>query len=246
MRTFGLIGFPLSHSFSEKFFKEKFAKEAISNAQYRLFPLELIELLPALLENEPSICGLNVTIPHKKSVLPLLHSVDESIHEIGAVNCISVERNGNTIKLVGHNTDVYGFEQSLRPLLKPWHTKALILGDGGAAKAVQYVLGKLSIDYKVVSRKPGAFGYAEITPEIMETHNLLINTTPVGMYPDVDQAPSIPYARISKQHLAYDLIYNPANSAFLKKSYEQGAEIKNGLEMLHLQAEKSWYIWNRE
>ncbi|WP_421942089.1 shikimate dehydrogenase family protein [Pedobacter sp.] len=246
MKTYGLIGYPLSHSFSKKYFTEKFLNEGIEDHQYELFPIEDIKKLPDLIAENPSLCGLNVTIPHKVNVLCYLNEVDEAAEKIGAVNCISIKSFDGENYLKGYNTDAYGFESSLVPLLQPQHTKALVFGDGGAAKAVKYVLEKLGIGYQVVVRKeaPGAILYSDISPEILASHLLLINTTPLGMSPHVDTYPEIDYSQLGTQHLAYDLVYNPLETAFLTKAAVQGAQIKNGLEMLYQQAEKAWAIWN--
>ncbi|WP_029282264.1 shikimate dehydrogenase [Pedobacter sp. R20-19] len=247
MKTYGLIGFPLSHSFSKKYFTEKFLDEGIVDHQYELYPIEHIQSLPELLSNNPTLSGLNVTIPHKVSVLPFLNEIDEAAEKIGAVNCICVNRLEGEIHLKGYNTDAFGFEKSLSPLLQQQHTKALVFGDGGAAKAVKYVLEKLNIEYQIVVRTPvnNAILYTEITPEILESHKLLINTTPLGMSPNQETFPEIDYTQIGDQHLAYDLVYNPLETAFLSKAAAQGATIKNGLKMLHQQAEKAWAIWNQ-
>ncbi|TDQ09727.1 shikimate dehydrogenase family protein [Pedobacter metabolipauper] len=247
MRKFGLIGFPLSHSFSKKFFTHKFETEQIADCEYDLFPIEDIELLPALLADHTELRGLNVTIPHKLNVIRFLDEVDDAALQIGAVNCISILNNDGKRWLKGYNTDAFGFRTSLEPLLKDHHKKALVFGDGGAAKAVKYVLKTLNISFLVVSRKPGAdsVSYAEVTPELLQEYTLLINTTPLGMSPNIDSCPEIPYASLSEIHLAYDLVYNPEDTVFLQKAREHGAEIKNGLEMLYLQAEHSWYIWNK-
>ncbi|MBO9673612.1 MAG: shikimate dehydrogenase [Sphingobacteriaceae bacterium] len=247
MKTYGLIGYPLSHSFSKKYFTEKFLNEGIADHQYELFPIEDIQSLPDLLKENPSLCGLNVTIPHKVSVLCYLNEVDEAAEQIGAVNCISIKSFENENYLKGYNTDAYGFEASLSPLLGPQHTKALVFGDGGAAKAVKYVLEKLNIEYRIVVRKPveGAILYNEVTPGILASYKLLINTTPLGMSPNIDTFPPIDYSQLGPEHLAYDLVYNPLETSFLAKAAEGGAAIKNGLEMLYKQAEKAWAIWNK-
>lgn len=242
MRLFGLIGYPLSHSFSEKYFSEKFSKEGITDCRYTLFPIRTIEELFTLLKNYPELEGLNVTIPYKKQVLAFL---DNSWIPAGvdACNCINIV-NG---KLIGYNTDITGFEKSLQSLLKSYHKKALVLGNGGAASAVLFVLRKLNIEFSIVSRKihdDSSMVYGDITREIMKEHSLIINTTPLGMNPDTDTCPSIPYKYISKEHLLYDLVYNPVKTLFLQKGEERGAAIKNGEEMLKLQAEESWRIWN--
>jgi len=243
MRLFGLIGYPLSHSFSKKFFTEKFEKEGITGCRYELFPLKTIEGLRPLLENNPELEGLNVTIPYKKQLLPYL---DESrIPEgLSACNCINII-NG---KLVGHNTDVTGFEKSLVPLLKTYHHKALVLGNGGATAAVVFVLKKLGIDFDIVSRKKHDYStltYRGINKKIISDSLLIINTTPLGMEPDTGSCPDVPYPYLTGKHLLYDLVYNPAKTLFLQKGEERGATIKNGEEMLVLQAEESWRIWNQ-
>jgi len=247
MKTYGLIGFPLSHSFSKKYFTEKFADENIADHQYELFPIADIKSLADLLAENQSLCGLNVTIPHKVSVLPFLNEIEEAAEKIGAVNCICIKRFEGETYLKGFNTDAYGFHKSLEPLLTNHHRKALIFGDGGAAKAVKYVLEKLGIAFQVVVRKPveGAILYSELSEEILEDHKLLINTTPLGMSPNMDSFPEIDYSQIGAEHLAYDLVYNPLETAFLRKAAAQGAQTKNGLEMLHKQAEKAWAIWNK-
>lgn len=247
MKTYGLIGYPLSHSFSKKYFTEKFQNEGITDHQYELFPIADIKSLPDLLNDHPSLCGLNVTIPHKVNVLCYLNEVDEAAEKIGAVNCISIKYFEGETYLKGFNTDAYGFEESLKPLIRPQHNKALVFGDGGAAKAVKYVLEKLNIQYQVVVRTaaPGAILYSEITPEILTSHQLLINTTPLGMSPNIDTFPEIDYSLVGPGHLAYDLVYNPLETAFLAKAAERGAAVKNGLEMLYKQAEKAWTIWNK-
>jgi shikimate dehydrogenase len=250
MRTFGLIGFPLSHSFSQKYFSEKFRRENISDAEFKNFPLENIKDFPNLIESNPSLCGLSVTIPHKQSVMKFLDEIDDVAKEAGAVNCIRVSPMSDVRRptLIGFNTDIFGFEKSLLPLLKSHHTKALILGSGGGAKAVKYVLKKSGVEYVFVSRsqKPAAssYSYNDLDNEIISSHTLIINTTPLGMFPDVDSFPAIPYEYLTEKHLLYDLVYNPQETLFLKKGKEKGAQVKNGLEMLQLQADKAWEIWN--
>jgi shikimate dehydrogenase len=246
MRTFGLIGFPLSHSFSKQFFTAKFEKEQILDCSYALFPMASADELPQLIADRPLLRGLNVTIPHKVNVIPYLSAIDDAAKEIGAVNCIAIDQSGDSPILKGYNTDAYGFAESLKPLLEAHHQKALVFGDGGAAKAVKYVLNQLHIPYLVVVRNPApnAILYSEITAEIIGQYHLLINTTPLGMLPNLESAPVIPYALLTSQHLAYDLVYNPEETLFLTRAKAQGAKIKNGLEMLYLQAERSWDIWN--
>ena len=246
MRTFGLIGYPLSHSFSKKFFSTKFEQENITECAYELFPIEKAESIFALIEQNPLLCGLNVTIPHKLAVLPFIDELDEAAATIGAVNCISIERENEKVRLKGYNTDAYGFAESLKPLLEKQHQKALVFGNGGAAKAVKYVLNQLGIPFIVVVRKKAeeTILYEEITSALLDEYKILINTTPLGMSPNYHTFPPIPYQYLTEQHLAYDLVYNPEETMFLSKAKEQGAKIKHGLEMLYLQAERSWYIWS--
>lgn len=245
-RTFGLIGYPLSHSFSKKYFTEKFVQEGIFGCQYELFPIESVDLIMDLLQENGNLEGLNVTIPYKVSVIPYLNELEEAAAFIGAVNCISIQFRDGSPFLKGHNTDAYGFEESLKPLLAPHHQRALIFGNGGAAKAVKYVLQKLGIPYLSVTRTsvPEAITYDQVTAAILQEHTLLINTTPLGMSPNVDTCPPIPYQFLGEQHLSYDLVYNPEESRFLELSKAKGAVTKNGMEMLELQAERSWFIWN--
>jgi shikimate dehydrogenase len=242
MRRFGLIGKTLSHSFSKNYFTRKFAREHIDNCRYDLFELQTIEDLPAILLSYPDLEGLNVTIPYKQEVIPFLDEATEVVKEIGACNCIKISGG----KLKGFNTDVIGFKRSLESHLLPGHDKALILGTGGAAKAVQYALKEMDIEYKLVSRRKTGegLGYEDIGEEILNQYTLIINTTPLGMYPNVDEAPPIPYQYLSSRHLLFDLIYNPAKTKFLQNGEAQGARIANGHEMLILQAEESWRIWN--
>ncbi|MCZ4243396.1 shikimate dehydrogenase family protein [Pedobacter punctiformis] len=247
MKTYGLIGYPLSHSFSKKYFTEKFLNEGLHDYQYELYPIENIDSITGLLANYPTLCGLNVTIPHKVNVLQYLNELDEVAEKIGAVNCICIKNHDGENYLKGYNTDAYGFEESLKPLLEPHHTKALVFGDGGATKAIKYVLNKLNIEFITVVRKetPGTVLYQDLSPEMIRSHTLLINTTPLGMSPNVDTYPDIDYSLLGPEHLAYDIVYNPLETAFMSKAAARGAKIKNGLEMLHQQAEKAWEIWNR-
>lgn len=242
MRKFGLIGYPLSHSFSRNYFSEKFAGEHITGCAYYNFPLEHIDLFTALLRDNPDIEGLNVTIPYKQSVRQFLDEFDITAAEIGAVNCIDI-RNG---RLKGYNTDAIGFELSLRPLLDNSHARALILGTGGASRAVGFVLTKLGIAFSYVSRtkKKGCLTYEELDEAVLYEHTIIVNTTPLGTFPDIHYAPAIPYHLLTLKHLLYDLVYNPRETLFLQKGSAQGATIKNGYEMLVLQAEASWKIWN--
>lgn len=247
MRLFGLIGFPLSHSFSEKYFKKKFEVENIPDAEYRLFPLEDISIIPSLIHQHKDLQGLNVTIPFKVSVLPFLDAVVPEAAAVGAVNCIKIKRNVFGITLTGYNTDVYGFRESLLPALKPYHTDALVLGTGGASKAVCFALKQMGINYTLVSRSGNGgsiLSYSQLSENIINKNLLIINTTPVGMYPETENYPDIPYKHITDRHLLFDLIYNPAETRFLKLGIQAGTATLNGLHMLELQAEKSWEIWN--
>jgi shikimate dehydrogenase len=247
MRLFGLIGYPLSHSFSAKYFETKFAAEKIPDAEYRLFAMDKISLLSDLIDREKELQGFNITIPFKTSILTHLTHISEVASLAGAVNCVKIIRETSGVELVGYNTDVYGFRESLLPLLKPYHYEALILGTGGSAQAVAYVLHELGIGYTMVSRSAGEkshLQYSLISKEIMSNNLLIINTTPLGMYPETEKFPDIPYHYLNNKHLLYDLIYNPAETIFLQKGREAGTMVKNGLQMLELQAEKSWEIWN--
>lgn len=240
MRTFGLIGYPLKHSFSPGYFKRKFKEESIINSEYRLFEISSIEKIENIIEKyDPA--GLNVTIPYKEMVLDYLDELSPSAKRIGAVNTIKFTDGLRK----GFNTDIYGFEKTLVEIYGEEKPKAaLILGTGGAAKAVQYVLEELDIVYHNISRRQGYLNYEDIDKGLMEAHHLLINTTPLGTYPNVNNSPNIPYDFIDERHILYDLVYNPELTLFLKHGKSRGAKIKNGLEMLHLQAEKAWEIWN--
>lgn len=245
MKLFGLIGYPLSHSFSEAYFKKKFAKEKIYDCDYRLFPISTIsELIPILHEN-PELCGFNVTIPYKKEIFPSLTYVDPVAAEIGAVNTVRIIRNEQNIELHGYNTDILGFEYSLTPLLHG-RKKALILGTGGAAMAVAYVLKKNQISFQFVSRNPtnDSIAYHQIDQQLLEEQTIIINTSPVGMCPNIIEAPALPYHLLNKKHLLYDLIYNPEITQFIKNGLAQECEVKNGLEMLQIQAEEAWNIFS--
>ena len=290
MRTFGLIGYPLSHSFSQKYFSEKFKRENITDAEYKLFELKNIAELPSIIKNNFSLYGLNVTIPYKETVIPFLDELDETAKAVGAVNTIKIIRNSSLrsriiageaclsgrqaispnkkiasvakqpsnggYKSVGYNTDVYGFRESLKPILQEHYQKALILGTGGAAKAVEYVLKQFGIECLFVTRthsplKRGIKGdfknlivYEEINKHIINSYYLIINATPSGMYPEINNCPAIPYESITKKHLLYDLIYNPEETLFLRKGKEKDATTQNGLTMLRLQAKKAFEIWN--
>jgi shikimate dehydrogenase len=241
MKKYGLIGFPLSHSFSKKYFSEKFINENIHGVEYNSYPLEDIAALSDLLNKEPMLSGLNVTIPYKEKVIPFLDELSDEVKEIGACNCILIKEG----KLKGYNTDVIGFEKSLKKKLKTHHQKAIVLGTGGAAKAVYYILRKNKIPFIKVSRTIGEdqFTYESLTKEIIESHQLIVNTTPLGMYPDVNSFPPIPYQHVGDQHYLFDLVYNPDKTIFLSRGEELGAAIENGADMLVDQAEASWDIW---
>lgn len=245
MTKLGLIGYPLGHSFSKSYYLAKFEKDCILHIDYDLYPLEQIDSFKSLYLSDPNFKGFNVTTPHKVAIIPFLNELSEEAVAIGAVNCITINQKNNIITLKGYNTDAYGFENSLTPLLKANHKKALILGNGGAAKAVVYTLKKLNIPFLIVSRSKenGDIIYSELTREILQDHQLIINCSPVGTSPNVNQHPEIPYESIGSSHLLYDLIYNPKETSFLAKGKEKGASIKNGYEMLILQAEKNWEIW---
>ena len=244
--VFGLIGNPLTHSFSQEYFTQKFQTEGLTNYQYRLFPLKKISELKILIANYPHLKGLNVTIPYKKLVVPYLDQLSHEASDTEAVNCIKIERHYGKPFLVGYNTDIFGFEQSLKPILKSWHKKAIILGTGGSASAVAFVLKSLKIGCFFVSRNPSGMNqvaYGSLGKDFMREHHLIVNATPLGMFPDTGRCPDIPYDQITKKHLLFDLIYNPEETLFLKKGSEKGAMVKNGIQMLHFQAEKSWEIW---
>ncbi len=243
MRQFGLIGYPLGHSFSKKYFSEKFEREKISGNAYALYPLEQIDQIEALLESTPGLAGLNVTIPYKEKVLAYLDEMSPVVSEIGACNCIKIDQG----LLIGHNTDVIGFSRSLLPKLNAHHQRALVFGSGGSAKAVLYVLKELKIPFVQVSRTPGEgmISYTDVDRQVLETHTLLINTTPLGMHPDLESAPAIPYDCIGPNHYLFDLVYNPHRTRFLQEGALRGAAVENGADMLVIQAEASWDIWNR-
>ncbi len=246
MKQYGLIGYPLAHSFSKRFFTEKFEKEGIS-ASYENFEIEKIDRFPEVVENNPELTGLNVTIPYKEQVIPYLGELDPAAREVGAVNTVKIERSGKRIRLKGFNTDTHGFETSLSPLLKPFHKKALILGTGGASKAIKYVLKKRGIEFisaSIEELKDGEIRYEAITEQVMADRLLIINATPLGTYPQVDTCPPIPYQYITRKHLLFDLVYNPEVTKFMKEGESRGATVKNGYEMLLQQALRSYEIWN--
>jgi shikimate dehydrogenase len=260
MKKYGLIGYPLTHSFSRNYFSEKFRNENIENCEYELYPLGSVDLVAALIKDNPELCGLNVTIPYKESVIPFLHELDSTAKAVGAVNCIKISYPGSALSpvLKGYNTDVFGFRQSIKPFLETQHERALILGTGGGSRAVQHVLKEIGIDCFFATRDKtpilfknesevvfkNVFEYAELNEHMMKAFKLIVNTTPLGMFPETDNAPEIPYEFITSSHLLYDLIYNPAETEFLRRGKEKGASTVNGLSMLKQQAEEAWRIWN--
>lgn len=241
MDKYGIIGYPLGHSFSRTFFSEKFQREHI-DAEYVNFEVPSADALTDIVRLNPNLRGLNVTLPHKEAVIPLLDELSDEAREIGAVNVIRV-RDG---RLKGFNSDIIGFMDSIRPLLQPWHKRALVLGTGGASRAIRVGLERLGLSWTYVSRTPaqGRLTYADLTPQVMQDYQVVVNCSPVGMYPRVDACPDIPYHLLTSQHLLYDLVYNPLETLFLRRGAEQGATVKNGLEMLHRQAVASWEFWN--
>ena len=245
MDKYGLIGFPLGHSFSKSFFNEKFQNEGI-DAEYINFEIKGIDELPEVLATNPELRGLNVTIPYKEKVLSFLDYISVEARAIGAVNVIRVDHKGDDVVLKGNNSDVIGFTKSIEPLLETFHRKALILGTGGASKAINYGLKSLGLETVLVSRfeRPGTIQYKDITPDVVKEYNVIVNCTPSGMFPHYDECPDLPYEALDNHNLLYDLIYNPDETLFMKKGRERGAQTKNGLEMLLLQAFASWDFWN--
>jgi shikimate dehydrogenase len=245
MDKYGLIGKTLGHSFSMGYFNEKFESEHI-NAQYLNFEIPNIGELKAVLDTNPELKGLNVTIPYKQQIIPYLNELTKEAKAIGAVNVVKITRKGNKTHLKGFNSDVVGFVQSIEPLIAPYHKKALVLGTGGASKAIAYGLKSLGLDFLFVSRtkKHGCLTYEEVTPSVVKEYNVIVNCTPLGMYPDFDTCPTLPYEALDNHNLLYDLIYNPDETLFMSKGKENGAITKNGLEMLLLQAFASWEFWN--
>ncbi len=247
MKKYGLIGFPLTHSFSKRFFTEKFERENLE-ASYENFEIEDISWFPEVVRNNPELVGLNVTIPHKQSVIPFLDALDEAAETVGAVNTVKIFRDGDKIHLKGFNTDTWGFETSLKPLLKDYHKKALILGTGGASKAIKYVLNKLGIDFisaTIEELQEKEILYEDIDEKMMAERLLIINATPLGTYPKVETSPPVPYEFLTEKHLLFDLVYNPGITQFMEKGKARGAAVKNGYEMLEQQALKSYEIWNK-
>jgi shikimate dehydrogenase len=248
MDKYGLIGYPLGHSFSISYFNQKFQDENI-DAVYENYEIPSIDELPEVLSSNPELKGINVTIPYKEKVLPFLDSISPEARAIGAVNVIRVSHKGNKTILKGYNSDVIGFTKSIEPMLeKKWHQKALILGTGGASKAIDYGLRNLGLETVFVSRyeRPGTIQYKNITPEVVKEYNVIINCTPLGMYPKTEVCPELPYEAMDNHTILYDLIYNPDETLFMKRGAEYGANVKNGLEMLLLQAFSSWEFWHEK
>lgn len=244
MRLFGLIGKTLSHSFSQAYFEEKFRREGINDATYSLFELADISLVTALIREHPDLIGFNVTIPYKQQITPFLDELSEEASAVGAVNTVVIQRTDNHIHTTGHNTDIIGFRQSLQDIEIP--DRALVLGTGGAAAAITYVLEKMGCACTAVSRNPErGLPYSALTTEIVAQHRLIVNCTPLGTFPNVHEKPDIPYEGISGKHFLYDLVYNPAETAFLQEGRLRGARVRNGLQMLHAQAEAAWSLVSR-
>ena len=246
MDKYGLIGYPLQHSSSISYFNEK-SQNASINAKYINFEIPTIDALPEILASNPELKGLNVTIPYKEKVISFLDTVSPEARAIGAVNVIRIKQKNNNNKQKGYNSDLIGYTQSIQPMLRPYHKKALILGTGGASKAINYGLKSLGLDTVLVSRfeRPGTIQYEKITPEVIEEYNVIVNCTPCGMYPHFEECPNLPYEAMSNKTLLYDLIYNPDQTLFMKKGLRMGATVKNGLEMLLLQAFASWEFWQK-
>ena len=244
-KKFGLIGKNISYSFSKKYFTEKFSQDLFDDCTYENFDIPTIEEFPNILKNNPDLKGLNVTIPYKETIIPYMDTLSEKAFKIGAVNVIRFTKKGN---LKGYNSDWYGFKKSLEPLLQTHHKKALILGTGGAAKAVAYALEQLGIFYSYVSREASenTIDYSRINATTFDNYQIIINCTPLGTSPNIKEFPPIPYTFFTEKHIAFDLIYNPEETQFLKKAKKKGAVIKNGKEMLIFQAEKAWKIWNKQ
>lgn len=243
MHLYGLLGYPLTHSFSQRYFTEKFKEMRLTESHaYQNFAIPSIEQFPQLLNEHPFLKGFNVTIPYKKQIIPFLGEMNDAVREMGACNCVQIKDG----KLFGYNTDIIGFEQSLQPFLRPSHSHALILGTGGAAAAVAYVLRKIKIPYLFVSRKEAdkTIQYNQVDAAVLKKHTLIINTSPVGQYPDIAASPDIPYESLGPDHHLFDLIYNPETTRFMELGLQQGATVQNGFKMLVLQAEESWRIWN--
>jgi shikimate dehydrogenase len=254
MKLFGIIGYPLAHSFSQKYFTEKFEKLGLKDHRYAIFPIENISAFPEVIKKNPDLCGLSVTVPHKEAIIPFLSELDESASAPGAVNCIKVvQRTRHQVpRLTGYNTDTFGFRQAIKPFWEPKHERALILGTGGSSKAVAHVLKELGVNFYFVTREKAEkkgdniFTYTDLDKNILNAFKFIINCTPAGMSPMQDTFPAIPYEHLTPDHFCFDLVYNPLETLFLKKAKEKGALTQNGLTMLHQQAEKAWEIWNEE
>jgi shikimate dehydrogenase len=248
MRKYGLVGYPLGHSFSKKYFTEKFDGEHITDCSYENFPLDDINKFPSLLKDNPDLYGLNITIPYKTQVLEYVDVRDTAVDEIGAANVLKIKREGDNTKVYGFNSDVTGIHDSILPHLTKNLKSALILGTGGSSRAVAWTLKKMGINYTLISRdqKPGAISYSEINSNIISRIQLIINTTPLGMYPDIASCPELDYDLLDKRHILFDLVYNPEMTTFLRSGQERGCSIITGLRMLYSQAEKSWEIWNND
>lgn len=248
MKTYGLVGYPLGHSFSKKYFTEKFETLGLSDCQYLNFEIDRIEKFPEIFLQHETIAGLNCTIPYKQLVMPFLHEIDEAAQSVGAVNTITARYHSGNLRLKGYNTDIIGFEKSLAPMLSQKHKKALILGTGGASKAIKHVLNKLDIQYLSASIESELFDqeirYSQIDRTLIEDRLVIINATPLGTFPKVDNCPDIPYQYLTSDHVLFDLVYNPELTRFMKNGLDKGCQVKNGLEMLHAQAEAAWEIWN--
>lgn len=247
-KQYGLIGYPLGHSFSRGFFTEKFLREGI-DAMYSNYEIPSVDQLETILEANAHLVGFNVTIPHKENIIPLLSAMSDEAKAIGAVNVVKVTRDGNSVSLKGYNSDVVGFVNSIKPLLNmEIHRKALVLGTGGASKAVVYGLNGLGIETQLVSRSKlvNTITYEELNAQVLKEYKVIVNCSPLGTFPKVDEAPAIPYDLLGTEHLLYDLVYNPAETEFLKRGKAKGTTIKNGAEMLELQAIEAWRIWNEE
>jgi len=246
MRKLGLIGYPLGHSFSGKYFSEKFRKEKIAGCSYINYPLTSIDQLPGLIGSDSEICGLNVTIPYKTAVIRYLDNIDPEAEKVGAVNVLKIRRSGSRVHISGFNSDIYGIQDSLAPFNPQDLQNALVLGTGGSSKAVCHVLSKINVFYTLVSRseKPGCLSYSGINEDLLGGIRLIVNTTPAGMSPDIEGKPDIRYELLTDKHILFDLVYNPEKTAFLKAGEERGCKILTGLKMLYSQAERSWEIWN--
>ncbi|MCE5347438.1 MAG: shikimate dehydrogenase [Bacteroidales bacterium] len=246
MRKFGLIGYPLGHSFSKKYFSQKFLNEHITDCCYENYPLSNLNQFPKLIEENPELCGLNVTIPYKSEIFRFLDFIDPEADKIGAVNVLKIRRQKGKIKLYGYNSDVTGIKDTLLPYIKPDVRSAMVLGTGGASRAVCYVLDKFGLKITQISRnrKPGILCYSDINSGLINSTDLIINTTPVGMFPDIEGKPNLDYTLLDSKHILFDLVYNPERTSFLRSGEERGCTIITGLKMLHSQAERSWEIWN--